>query len=247
MTSARVTDQLFSTLKGMALQKPVSVEPNPPSLEDIVGSEASTEMSSSEIESVKINLSLLKVVSFLNGSKSVASEEVDNCLTQVEEWLSSKTKDLDLNGQRISLLVSKSAVSLQRPESFAPTWRSFHDLYLIVESLKALSLITSIASKKTSKAAKLPKDRIQRLAESTRKVYESIRANARALKSAISEPGVLGSLIDLVVGGSGSGEDGTQLRAELDKTFDMAALEMFCGDLMESWEEGLDGLLRVSL
>ncbi|KAB8199981.1 N-acetyltransferase B complex non catalytic subunit-domain-containing protein [Aspergillus parasiticus] len=244
---ARVTDQLFSTLKNMAVQKPVSVEPSLPSPEDFVGSEASSEMTSSEIESVKINLSLLKVVSFLNGSKSVAAEEVDSCLTQVEEWLCSKSKDLDLNGPKISQLVSETAVSLRRHESSAPTWRSFHDLYLIVESLKALSLITSIASKKTTKRAKLPKDRIQRLADSTRQVYESLRANARALKSAISEPGVLGSLVDLVVGGSDDGEDGTQLRAELDKTFDTAAVEMFCGDLMESWEEGLDGLLRVSL
>ncbi|KNG84116.1 cytoskeleton organization protein (Dec1) [Aspergillus nomiae NRRL 13137] len=247
VTSARVTDQLFSTLKNMAVQKPVSIEPNLPSLEDIVGSEASSEMTSSEIESVKVNLNLLKVVSFLNGSKSVASEEVDRCLTQVEEWLSSKSEDLDLNGPKVSALVSETAVSLRRHQSSIPTWRFFHNSYLIIESLKALSLITSIASKKTSKTVKLPKDRIQRLADSARQVYESIRANARALKSAISEPGVLGSLIDLVVGGSGDGEDGTQLRTELDKTFDMAALEMFCGELMESWEEGLDGLLRASL
>ncbi|GAB1191620.1 hypothetical protein APSETT444_000800 [Aspergillus pseudonomiae] len=247
VTSARVTDQLFSTLKNMAVQKPVSIEPNLPSLEDIVGSEASSEMTSSEIESVKVNLNLLKVVSFLNGSKSVASEEVDRCLTQVEEWLSSKSEDLDLNGPKVSVLVSETAVSLRRHQSSIPTWRFFHNSYLIIESLKALSLITSIASKKPSKTVKLPKDRIQSLADSARQVYESIRANARALKSAISEPGVLGSLIDLVVGGSGDGEDGTQLRTELDKTFDMAALEMFCGELMESWEEGLDGLLRASL
>ncbi|KAB8246836.1 N-acetyltransferase B complex non catalytic subunit-domain-containing protein [Aspergillus flavus] len=243
----RVTDQLFSTLKNMTVQKPVSVEPNLPSPKDFVGSEASSEMTSSEIESAKINLSLLKVATFLNGSKSVAAEEVDSCLTQVEEWLCSKSKDLDMNGPKISQLVSETAVPLRRHEASAPTWRSFHDLYLIMESLKALSLITSIASKKTTKAAKLPKDRIQRLADSTRQVYESLRANARALKSAISEPGVLGSLVDLVVGGSDDGEDGTQLRAELDKTFDTAAVEMFCGELMESWEEGLDGLLRVSL
>ncbi|KAE8394582.1 N-acetyltransferase B complex non catalytic subunit-domain-containing protein [Aspergillus alliaceus] len=243
--SARVTDELFGTLKDMAVQKPVSVDADLLSLEDIVGPDASSEMTSTEIESAKINLNLLKVVSFLNGSTSVTPEEVDSCLTQVEEWLGSKLEGLDQRGPQISTLVSNTAISLRRDESSAPSWKSFHDLYLSLESLKALSLITSIALKKASKTPKLPKDRVQRLAESTHKVHESIRVNARALKSAISKPGVLGSLIDLVV--TGHDEDGTQLREELDKTFDLAALEMFCGELMESWEEGLNGLLCVSL
>ncbi|KAE8351475.1 N-acetyltransferase B complex non catalytic subunit-domain-containing protein [Aspergillus coremiiformis] len=243
--SARVTDQLFSTLKNMAIQRPASFDTDLPNLEDIIGPDAPSEMTSSEIECIKTNLGLLKVISFMNGAKSVTPADVDSCLTQAEEWLSSKSEDLELIGPKISLLVSSTAISLRRHESSAPTWKSFHDLYLILESLKALSLITSIALKKTSKTVKLPKDRVQRLADSTRRVHEIIRANARALKSAISEPGVLGSLIELVM--TGHDEDGTQLRAELDKTFDMAALEMFCGELMESWEEGLDGLLRVSL
>ncbi|KAF7592889.1 hypothetical protein BBP40_012301 [Aspergillus hancockii] len=245
--SARVTDELFGALRNMALQKPVSVDTELPSVEDIVTSNASSEMTASEIESVKVNLSLLKVVLFLNGSKSVTSGEVDSCLTQVEAWLSSKSKDLASDGTNASPLVSNTAISLQSTEASAPSWKSFHNLYLILETLKAVSLITSFTLRKASKTAELLKDRMGKLLESTRQTHENIRANVRALKSRISEPGVLGSLIDLVVAGTRHGEDGTQLRAELDKTFDMAALEMFCGDLMESWEEGLNGLLHVSL
>jgi N-terminal acetyltransferase B complex non-catalytic subunit len=231
----------------MAVQKPVSVNTELPSLEDILTTNASSDMTASEIESVRVNLSLLKVVLFLNGSKTVTFEEVDSCLAHAEEWLSSKQRDLSMDGTKLSRLVSNTAISLRSGEGSAPSWLSFHDLYLILESLKAVSLMTSFALKKASKAAKLPKDRVERLLDATRQAHESIQANVRALKSRISEPGVLGSLIDLVIAGTGHGEDGTQLRAELDKTFDMAALEMFCGELMESWEEGLNGLLRVSL
>ncbi|KAE8148562.1 N-acetyltransferase B complex non catalytic subunit-domain-containing protein [Aspergillus avenaceus] len=246
--SARITDQLFDMLKSMSIQRPVPVDTALPSLEDLVPSDASSEMTQSEIESVKVNLSLLKIVSYLNGSKFVTGEELDSCLTQVQEWLGSKSKDLTMDGAKVSPLVSNTAISLQpEAEASAPSWKTFHELYLVLESLKAVSLMTSAASKKGSKTAKIPKDRVEQLASSTRQVHESARANVRALKSRISESGVLGSMVNLVVAGTGHSEDGAQLRGELDKTLDMAALELFCGELMESWEEALEGLLKVSL
>jgi N-terminal acetyltransferase B complex non-catalytic subunit len=52
---------------------------------------------------------------------------------------------------------------------------------------------------------------------------------------------MLGSLVDLVLAG------GQQLRSELEKTLDMPALELVCGELMESWEESLNGALSVKL
>ncbi|GJP87757.1 cytoskeleton organization protein [Aspergillus niger] len=243
--SSRMTDHLFDLLKSMTAQKPVSVEPELPRVEDVVGPEAESEMTPSEIESARVNLNILTLALFLNGSKSVTSEQVDNCLTQVEEWLESKLNDVTVNDANVSPVISNTAIYVKSEAPTAPSWRYFHSLFTVLDSLKALSLLYTVGLRKGTKG-KLPKERVEKLADRTRQVHQGVRANVRALKSFISAPGVLGSLTDLVVAGSGS-EDGSQLRTELDKTLDTAALEVFCGELMESWEEGLGGVFAVSM
>jgi N-terminal acetyltransferase B complex non-catalytic subunit len=239
--SVQLTDQLFDLLKNLAAQKPVSSDFDVPSLDDLLSSDAESEMTAPEIESVKLHLNLLKVAKLLSGSKSVSPEEVDTCLSQVEQWLEFTSKDFALDSAKLSPFMSRAAVSLKPETPSAPSWKYLHEAFLVLESLKALSFIYTIASKKGSKTAKLPKDRVEKLAGLIGEVYESVRANIRALKSRVSEPGMLGSLVDLVLAG------GQQLRSELEKTLDMPALELVCGELMESWEESLNGALSVKL
>jgi N-terminal acetyltransferase B complex non-catalytic subunit len=239
--SAQLTDQLFDLLKNVAAQRPVSSDFDVPSLDDVLGSDAESEMTAPEIESVKLHLHLLKVAKLLSGSKSVSSEDVDTCLSQMEQWLEFTSKDFALDDAKLSSIMSRTAVFLKLETPSAPSWKYLHETLLVLESLKALSFIYTIASRKGSKTAKLPKDRVEKLARLIGEVYESVRGNIRALKSRISEPGMLGSLVDLVLAG------GQQLRTELEKTLDMPALELLAGELMESWEESLDGALSVKL
>jgi N-terminal acetyltransferase B complex non-catalytic subunit len=236
-----LTDQLFDLLKNLAAQKQVSSDFDVPSLDDILSSNAESEMTAPEIESAKLHLNLLKVAKLLSGSKSVGIEEVDACLSQVEQWLEFTSKDFALDSAKLSPVMSRTAVFLKPETPSAPSWKYLHDAFLVLESLKALSFIYTIASKKGSKTAKLPKDRVEKLAGLIGQAYESARANIRTLKSRISEPGMLGSLVDLVLAG------GQPLRTELEKTLDIPALELVCGELMESWEESLDGALSVKL
>ncbi|KAL2809939.1 N-acetyltransferase B complex non catalytic subunit-domain-containing protein [Aspergillus granulosus] len=246
--SAQMTDKLFGLLKDLSNQKPIPVAPEVPSLDDFVGaSTAESDMTPSEIESTKTNLSLFRLAVYLSGSKSVTPEQVDESLNQVEEWLNSKSKALEIDGRGVSPLVSETAIFLQSGTPYAPTWRFFHAVYSTLDSVKAAASLFSIASKKGSKNSKLPKDRATSLLDTARKVHQSAQANARALKKHISESGKLGSLIDLVMTSSGTGEDGAQLRGELEKTLDTSSLELFCGELMESWDEALGGVLAVRL
>lgn len=237
MKSSIITDRLFGLLKDLASQKPVSVEAALPSLDEILGSDAASEMTLPEIEATKNNMNLLKLASHLGGSKSVTPEEVERCLTQLEEWLGSKLQEIASNdSSKLSPLVSNTAIFLQPGTLSAPSWRFFHESFYILESLRALSQITTIALKKGSKS-KLPKDRLEKLVSSVRHAHDCVRANVRSLK--LSEPGMLSGLIDLVLGGTA--------RDALEKTLDVPALELLCGELMESWEEGLDGMLAVTL
>lgn len=242
MKSSSLTDRLFGLLKDLALQRPLSAEGALPALDEVLGSDPESEMTPAEIEATKNHLNLLKVVSHLSGSKSVTPEEVDGCLTQVEEWLSSKSQYLAPNDNKVSPIVSNTAITFHSGSPSAPSWKFLHETSLILETLKAISQLTIIASKKGTKSAKLPKDRIEQLTTSVLQLHESVRTNIRNLKSRISESGVLSSLIDLVLSGT-TGE----LREELEKTLDASALEVFAGELMESWEEGLDGMVGVTL
>lgn len=242
-----MTDRIFRLIRSISLQKPDSTEFDIPSLEEIAGPEAEAGMTPGEMEVAKINICLLKVVSFMSGSKSVTSEAVDRCLVQVEEWLGAKLKSLSFDNNSVSPTSSTTAICLRLGTPSAPSWRYLHEMFTTLETLKATSMIMSLASKKGSKVAKLPKDRVDHLASLTPQVHESIRANTRTLKSRISESGVLGDLVELVLSGPLQNKEGKNLRADLEKTLDLPAVELFCGSLMESWEEGLDGVLEVSM
>ncbi|KAL2833431.1 N-acetyltransferase B complex non catalytic subunit-domain-containing protein [Aspergillus cavernicola] len=245
--STQVTDRLFGLLKDMAAQKPITATLDVPGFDDIVSGSSDPEFTPSEIECTNTNLSLLNLAMYLSGSKSVTSGQVDESLSQVEDWLNSKLKALATDQACLSPMMLETAVFSQSDAPYAPTWRFFHAIYSILESVKALVSLCSIATKKGSKTTKLPKYRVEVLLDLGRKVHQSAQANVRALKKQVSESGKLGSLIDLVMTGSGTGEDGPQLRGELEKTFDTSSLELFCGELMESWDEGLGGVLAVRL
>lgn len=247
MRSAQLTDRLLGLLKDMAAQKPISAAPEIPELDSIIGADAESEMTLSEIECTKSNLSQLRLAVYLSGSKSVTSEHVEESFGQLESWLNSTLEAFAIDWSSVSPLLLETAIFLQSEVPYAPTWRLFHGVLTVLDTTKALAQLCSIASKKGSKGAKLPKDRVENLLDLGRKVYQSAQANILVVKKKLSESGKLGSLIDLVVGGSGTSADGPQLRGELEKTLDTSSLELFCGELMESWDEGLGGVVAVRL
>lgn len=245
MKSSQITDHLFILLKELAAQKPAPIKEALPNAEDALESNPGFDMTLPEVETTKNNSNVLKVVYHLAGSKSVTADDVNASLTQVEEWLNSKAQRVSLNDNKTSPLLSDTAIFLKPEVPFAPSWRFFHESFLIIESLIAVTRMTTIASKKGNKSTKLPKEQIERISSLAGQVHDSLRANVRRLKS---ETGMLSSLIELVFAGSTTGDKESQeLRDSLDKTLDVSALEISCGELTESWEEGLDGLLSVTL
>lgn len=242
MKSSQITDHLFILLKELAAQKPVPVKEALPNVE---GVNLGSDMTLPEIETTKNNLNVLKVVYHLAGSKSVTADDVNTNLIQVEEWLNSKAQRVALNDNKTSPLLSDTAIFLKPEVPFAPSWRFFHECFLIIESLIAVSRMTTIASKKGNKSTKLPKEQVERISSLVGQVHDNLRANVRRLKS---ETGMLSSLVELVFAGSTAGDkEGQKLRDSLEKTLDVSALEISCGELIESWEEGLDGMLAVTL
>ncbi|KAJ5556414.1 hypothetical protein N7494_000329 [Penicillium frequentans] len=246
LASARIADRLFSVLKGISIQKPLTPETDLPDLSALSISEAN-DQTEAEKENSKIHSELLKVATYMAGSKLTTSEQADKALGEVEDWLNSKKISLTLNESQISPLILSTSVYLQADNPTAPTWEYLHNIFTLLETLKALSQLVTLASRKAAKSAKLSKERVDRLSDLVPQVFELIRSNSRSLKQRISRSGVLSTMVDVVVQGPSSSPHSKELQAALEATLDMSDLELFCGSLMESWEEALDGVMSVRL
>ena len=231
----------------MTAQKPVPIHADIPAFEELIPPGIHCDMTPAEIENVKIHLILLEIVYFLSGSKSSTAEEFEVLINQVEDWLTSTSHRFTSENDTNPTVFTDTTITLPHRNQRFPSWVYLHNSFSILETLKAVSLTLSVSSKRVAKpTAQLLSNRADSLGALQRQIYENIKTNARILKSNISEPGVLGTLIDLVLVAEDDSEDG-QLRTELEATLDSAMLELFRGGLMESWEEGLEGIFSVAI
>ena len=210
-------------------------------------SEIQNDQTDTEKEIAQVHTELLKLTAFIAGSKETSPEQADIIVGKVGDWLQLKKAELTLTEARSSSLISATALSLQSDSPSAPTWVFFHSVFNYLETIKALSQLVNLASRKSSRTTKLLATNVERLATLLVEVTELIRSNVRALKHNISQPGVLTSLVDLVVLGDESDKSGKELQQTLEAALDVSKVEIFCGSLMESWEEALDGVNSVRL
>lgn len=229
------------------MQKPVVPEMDLPAVGNLSICEDKLDQTESEKEAATIHSELITVATFMAGSKTTSADQADKALGAVENYMKSKKNELVLDDTNNSRLILATAIQLESNVPIAPTWRYLHSIFTLIETVKALSQLVTLASAKASKTAKLPKDRLDRLSTLVSEVSELIRSNTKALKQRVSAPGVLGKLVDLTFQGEPSNKYGADLQAALETTMDASDIEVFVGSLMESWEEALDGVMRVKL
>ncbi|KGO76085.1 N-acetyltransferase B complex, non-catalytic subunit [Penicillium italicum] len=241
LASARLTDRLFSVLETIGSQKPVVLKLELPQIEKLSLSQTDDDHTDAEREAAKIHVELLKVALFMAGSKAHTSTEIEAALREVEDWLKAKRDDLALEDTKKSSLITRTTIEFTAGIPGAPTWEYFHAIWTLVETLKALWNIFDLDSRKAVKTAKLPAEQMKRLNTLVREVFEDVRSNTRSLKQGLAESATLSTLIDMVKRGDATDEYEKPLQDVLEKLMDESALELFCGELRESWEEALDG------
>jgi N-terminal acetyltransferase B complex non-catalytic subunit len=244
-----VTDQLFSHLNSLSLQKPIVLASKSFSLEELSLSDDEPDMTSAETENAKIHSLLLNVVVYIGGDKSIGGSNVEKLLSQVEEWLRS-TKERLASESNDSRCFTDTTIRLSGVETEslrAPSWVYLHENFSLLETLKAISQVVVVSSKQSNPTRKIAKSRLEILQSLVNGIYESIKKNTRSLKERLAEAGVLGKLIELVLsGGGGSHNEGeVAMHQYLEETLNASELEVFCGKLMESWEDGLEGILGI--
>ncbi|KAJ5725716.1 uncharacterized protein N7483_007073 [Penicillium malachiteum] len=246
IATARITDRLFGVLKDIAIQRPLTPETDLPDLSALTLSEA-IDLTEDEQENRKIHSELLKVATFMAGSKNTTAEQVDKALAGVEQWLSQMKAQFLLDDSKISPFSAGRVIYLRDKTPVAPVWGYFHGIFTLLETLKALSLLVASASRKGSKTTKLPKERVDNLAALVPELFELIRSNTRAMKQRLSAPGLLTTLMDITVQGHQDAPHTPELQDVFESVLGEAELELSCASLMESWEEALDGVLSVKL
>ena len=218
-----------------------------PAIGDLSLSEADSDQTVAEIVASKVHLELLKVALFMAGSKTYTTSQIDNALAQMEEWLKSQKQTLALDETKKSVLVDKTTIEFVPGTPAAPTWEYFHAIWTLVETLQATWKVIELDSRKSLKTSKLPVETVKRIEALVLEVFEHVRSNTRALKQGLTETATLSTLIDLVNQGDAGSEYQQPLQDALEGMVDNSGLEVFCGELRESWEEALDGVLSAKI
>jgi N-terminal acetyltransferase B complex non-catalytic subunit len=233
-------------------QKPIKSDTALPDIENLDLSEkAIDDMTLSEKTNAEFHRILLTATLLLSDSKSVPGQDINQVFKQMEEWVQKTLESVSDD----AAIFTNTAIALPSSEGnskrILPSWQYLHASILLLETLKMLSstisLVETSAKKLPKSGAKPSKEVVQGLKEAATKLQEKVKSNTRTLRSNVIGSGVLGALTDLIF--QQNQEDLTdassELAGELEQTLDASGVEVFCGELLESWEEALGGVLSL--
>ena len=192
--------------------------------------------------------------------------DFNDAVQSIQDWLRVTSKNFKERPFNHSTVISVAGTPI------APAWEYLHSVFSILESLQATALFLagqSKASKTKSKVKNpftLPADQGKGIQELVKQIEKDIHDSARTMKGNLNASGVLGGMVDVVFGrsaendgstggshgqGQGEGKVGgggitTSFGKQLEKLPDAETVaEQFCGEVRQSWEDALDGVLSV--
>ena len=190
----------------------------------------------------------------------------DASIQYIQDWLN------DTANQRTEHPFEHS-IHIQAERPIAPSWQYLHSAFSILESLQLIAQFLALQAKsskgksKSKAKAKAPPafvvsvEQQKRMLDLVLQIEGSTHNSARTMKGNLNASGVLGGMIDAVFARGGNGEDGSALGesgdlGELSTAFGKeleklpgaeAVAEAFCGEVKESWEDALEGVLGISV
>lgn len=166
----------------------------------------------------------------------------------------------DSTGRILTLVQNPEAAQRLKPAIVNgvqyPDWQYIHHQFVRLEILRMVAHWVALMNKKLKAEKDKSKQVIttnlkSRLAELRSAVGEQIKVvhdQTKELKETLSAPGVLGNLVDAVLGRTGDiSEAQNTFGEQVQALQDEAAVEEYCGSLRESWEDALDGILATKV
>ncbi|EXJ79045.1 hypothetical protein A1O3_08546 [Capronia epimyces CBS 606.96] len=130
-----------------------------------------------------------------------------------------------------------------------PIWEDLHTSLTELETVQVIAMLLAVLAKRPKskpKAFAVPQETLTELQKLVVEIERAVHDDARDLKSQINAPGVLGKLVDTGLARDDAG-DLAELAALLEMLCDEVTMETICGDMKESWDDALDGVLAVKV
>jgi N-terminal acetyltransferase B complex non-catalytic subunit len=199
--------------------------------------EVGSELTEAEAENLAIHQTLATLLVQPPDFIASRQQHTDECLDRLEGWLKGKSTEPPSGWVTIH-------------DISAPAWEYLHASFTTLETIQGILLFLSTAGKKNSKVAKtlsVPKETISKLQSLVTAAEAVVHKQAKDIKTTLNEAGVLGKLVDLVTGRSEAGDQDDGIGLAIESMGDAARLETFCGEMKESWEDAVDGILACKM
>ena len=132
------------------------------------------------------------------------------------------------------------------PGTQHPTWEVLHEAYLTLDGLHLIKAYLRQRETENGKVGhKKAKAELQCLHDDIEQAYQKLRLAIAARKNGLTETGVIGNLVDLVLENDQGGD--RLLGATIEDLVGEAWMETFASTLVDAWQESLAGVLRVNL
>lgn len=182
---------------------------------------------------------------------------LDKHISELETWLRAKV-GLSEETSKTDDAVKSPRYTLDFGSDIhikAPSWTYLHRAFSLLETLQGVALLLAVLSpqpkaksaKAKAKPGRISADTISAMQELVQEIETGIHQSARELKRDLNVSGMLGRLMDIGLGRDEKQDELSALGKMLEGLSDVTSLEVLCGDIRESWEEALDGILAVKV
>lgn len=260
----RISDLVYQEHDEPQSIRQSDVEEMAAALEDLPGRllTAGDELTKMEIENCNLRYQIGRALTLrlwpASNTASAAVDadraDLDDILQRIQDWLDQAEEEWRTHPHRHVISVAEIPI--------APSWRYLHSAVSMLESLQTISVFVLTGSTKGSvpkskskaknqssmaaaAAATSAEQRKKELQASIERVEKCIHDVTAKLRANLNGSGVLGHMVDVVFGRGGVGE---AVGKEMEGLGDAETVaEEFCGQVRDSWEDALDGLLAIGV
>lgn len=200
------------------------------------------ELTEAEEENFQCHAAVAEAMFVLKQTSVAHQSKLEGHVEAIKQWLKKRQEAV--------------AIPIRLGDLEIPDWKYLHTSFSCLETLHLLTLFITSASTATAKKPKggagksktptISKESMKELQDLGIAVQDRVHGDARRLKEGLNAPGVLGKLIDIILGKNSDGIR-NQIGERIEELCGATALETCCGELKDSWEDALGGILAVKL
>ena len=164
-----------------------------------------------------------------------------NDMSDISKWLRKRKKIDGVEAIENGLRHTRVGPGTQHP-----TWEVLHEAYLTLDGLHLIKAYLRQREAENGRAGhKKAKTELQDLHDDIEQVHQTLRSAIAGRRSELTETGVIGNLVDMVLEKDQGGD--RLVGAAIEDLVGEAWMETFASTLVDAWQECLAGVLRVKL